>query len=835
MAPIPIPLDPELARAAGIQLRKGEDAFRENSSTIILPSKDAAFLNPVQEFNRDLSTLVIRTWANRNDEQKRKKWDERRARRDAKIKAGTWTKEPPATRAGKRRKLEHANGEVSAEATNSIPDEAVKDDTPANEAEGEEASNEAHYIPFKFTVLEALAATGLRSIRYAKEIPNLRWVLANDLSSSAVAAMKRNLALNFPAGRPIEEWKPDPNNPTTSTVAATVAATKAAKAAALKSSAAPTQADSSAALTSDQVTELEEAAANGDTEANQTLVAWRRSGAQIASPPKQDADAPKSSTPAAVLAPTASTSTAPAPVLAPAPAPAPASASAPPSAPRTYSQAETDRRKALEAEGINPNCKVRPNEGDAIVLQYMHRDPLKRFHVVDLDPYGSASSFIDGAVQAVADGGLLCVTCTDLAILAGNNYPEKCFSQYGGVNVRSEFSHEAALRLVLHTIATSASRYSRYITPLLSLSIDFYLRVFVEVRTSPVETKRTASQTGLVHVCAQCQDFHPQPFGKVSESVNEKRGTTFMKYGGSPGLAAGPECKECGSRMQTAGPMWLGHIHDTDFCRRVLAELDEDPLRFHTAARIKGMVTLAANEVEDALFYFTPSKMAGLFHCENPTLKTVVSSLLQAGFQVSRSHCAPGSLKTTATRAQCFDFFRSWVAKRAPIMWSNVKAGSPTRRLMGKEEARKELLAKFVVEGEGAGAASTSASSSSAAAPAKVEGDAKGQEDAEMQNADEDAALNGSAPTGPSTTTTTTATKPTTSSAPIPHPIHQVGLSHLYGGGPPPFDFEIVDDHERADEVMQMGEKLVRYQMNPLPNWGPGKAARVTRSAGAGA
>ena len=34
-----------------------------------------------------------------------------------------------------------------------------------------------------------------------------------------------------------------------------------------------------------------------------------------------------------------------------------------------------------------------------------HRNVDKRFHAVDLDPYGSASVFLDSAVQCVADGG----------------------------------------------------------------------------------------------------------------------------------------------------------------------------------------------------------------------------------------------------------------------------------------------------------------------------------------------------------------------------------------------------------------------------------------------
>lgn len=45
--------------------------------------------------------------------------------------------------------------------------------------------------------------------------------------------------------------------------------------------------------------------------------------------------------------------------------------------------------------------------------------------VVDLDPYGTAAPFVDAAIGCIADGGLLAVTCTDLAVLAGSQYPEK--------------------------------------------------------------------------------------------------------------------------------------------------------------------------------------------------------------------------------------------------------------------------------------------------------------------------------------------------------------------------------------------------------------------------
>ena len=45
-------------------------------------------------------------------------------------------------------------------------------------------------------VLEGLAASGLRSIRFALEVPGLRSVVANDASARAVELMHRNVQLN---------------------------------------------------------------------------------------------------------------------------------------------------------------------------------------------------------------------------------------------------------------------------------------------------------------------------------------------------------------------------------------------------------------------------------------------------------------------------------------------------------------------------------------------------------------------------------------------------------------------------------------------------------------
>lgn len=40
--------------------------------------------------------------------------------------------------------------------------------------------------------------------------------------------------------------------------------------------------------------------------------------------------------------------------------------------------------------------------------------------------------------------------------------------------------------------------------------------------------------------------------------------------------------------------MWNGSIHDVQFVNKVLRHVDEDPSRYGTSARMKGMLTIAS-------------------------------------------------------------------------------------------------------------------------------------------------------------------------------------------------------------------------------------------------
>lgn len=75
-----------------ITVPEGFSLYTENNAHILISSKDEAFLNPVQEFNRDMSVACIRVWSeelNREKEDKFNKAEERRAKR---LEQAVWEK-----------------------------------------------------------------------------------------------------------------------------------------------------------------------------------------------------------------------------------------------------------------------------------------------------------------------------------------------------------------------------------------------------------------------------------------------------------------------------------------------------------------------------------------------------------------------------------------------------------------------------------------------------------------------------------------------------------------------------------------------------------------------
>ena len=260
---------------------------------------------------------------------------------------------------------------------------------------------------------------------------------------------------------------------------------------------------------------------------------------------------------------------------------------------------------------------VKASCGDASMVMYENREYEKRFDVIDLDPYGSPARFLDGAVQAVSDGGLLCVTCTDTAILCGNA-PETCFSKYRGMSLKANFCHEMGLRIILQAIETHANSYSRYIQPLVSISADFYMRVFVRVFKGQNKVKQSVTKMAMVYCCVGCGTFSLQPLGEKTPT----KGNNF-KYTPAVGPPVSSTCNHCGSRHNVGGPIWADRLHDKDFLQKVIASVEKEDFKLNTKDRILGMLSMAYEELPDVPLYYIGDGICDRLHCVAPSLLQV--------------------------------------------------------------------------------------------------------------------------------------------------------------------------------------------------------------------
>ncbi|EON64604.1 hypothetical protein W97_03837 [Coniosporium apollinis CBS 100218] len=508
---------------------------------------------------------------------------------------------------------------------------------------------------------------------------------------------------------------------------------------------------------------------------------------------------------------------------------------------------------ALNVKHNRLEDKIVPMTSNAIAHMYSFvgqepaGGPGPKYDVIDLDPYGTAVPFLDAAVQALNDGGLLCVTCTDAAVFASTGYLEKTYSQYGGLPIKGFHSHEGGLRLILHAIATSAARYGLAIEPLLSLSIDFYARVFVRVRKSGADVKFLASKTMLVYGCdAGCGAWSTQFLGR-NTTYESKKGQTLWKYSLAQAPSASPYCAHCGFKTHLSGPMYGGPLHNPAFIEKILSFLPElDRATYETTERIEGMLRTAydetlfdspqvsapsvlntpktaggkapelplpsvpAYEVDHHPFFFSSSHLAGVLHCQSPPEAAIKGALRHAGYRATRSHAKPGVIKTDAGWDVVWEIMREWVRQKAPLKEGSLRKGMAGWGILYGHDGTKKSLEKGVVRKE------------------------KEADGVDVEKADGKPEQNGRGADGGKAAAG--------DGAGVPDAV-ECGEAGIGAGADAAADAAAKSGEDAAEVKSASGTKLrvvfdeklgkdresrnlVRYQLNPRPNWGPMNRAR---------
>ncbi|KAF4969627.1 hypothetical protein FSARC_3206 [Fusarium sarcochroum] len=135
------------------------------------------FYNPIQQYNRDLSVLAIKTYGEMSLEKRKEQYDSRMKKQGKKRKRGDDV----------QKSTENASNPPKADPQ--ATEEAVKpDETEATQPEKDYKSS--------FRILDALSASGLRALRYAHELPFVTSVKANDLSDTAAESIRMNAKHN---------------------------------------------------------------------------------------------------------------------------------------------------------------------------------------------------------------------------------------------------------------------------------------------------------------------------------------------------------------------------------------------------------------------------------------------------------------------------------------------------------------------------------------------------------------------------------------------------------------------------------------------------------------
>jgi tRNA (guanine26-N2/guanine27-N2)-dimethyltransferase len=206
-------------------------------------------------------------------------------------------------------------------------------------------------------------------------------------------------------------------------------------------------------------------------------------------------------------------------------------------------------------------------------------------------------------------------------------HPKACIRKYGGKPLRTEYCHELAVRLLAGCLATTAAKHDIGISVVFSHSTNHYIRIYATANYGAKKADESIKNMGYMLHCFRC--FH-------RETTKE---LLLLEHSG--------KCSECNSKLNIAGPLWIGKIFDREFCE--LMQQEAKQRKFRLEERIGKILALIKGEAEAPVTYYVIDKLCDLLALPVPSVKKVAEILRKGGFQASLTHFNSKGIRTNAS------------------------------------------------------------------------------------------------------------------------------------------------------------------------------------------
>ncbi|CAL0305330.1 unnamed protein product [Lupinus luteus] len=259
------------------------------------------------------------------------------------------------------------------------------------------------------------------------------------------------------------------------------------------------------------------------------------------------------------------------------------------------------------------------------------------FDFIDVDSFGSDSSFLRSAMNALRYGGLLYVTSTD-GLSSGGHLPHHSLASYGAYVRRLPYSNEIGLRMLIGGAAREAAVLGCHIIPLFSYYAYHgpVFRVMLRLIRGKVHDSRHYGFIGFCNQCGNSHEFSWDELGQMSCSCS---------------------MPEVSKSLSVSGPLWTGPLHDAAYLMDMLnlakqwgwvgCDTKENSL--------EKLIKLMVDESDSKLpfGYIKLDQLASRAKINSPPLKTFMSAIHKKGYAASRSHIETNAIKTNCTMTEC--------------------------------------------------------------------------------------------------------------------------------------------------------------------------------------